>query len=371
MLLALWGARSFVHSLAHNKAIAPSTPNVTILKPVKGNDSQMYAAFATHCRQEYAGQYEILFGVSSLADPAVPEIERLRAEFPDHDIRVIQCPAQLGTSGKVSNLIQMLREAKYEHVVINDSDIEVSAHYLQNVLRGFTDPEGRPSDRTLHRRHRRARNPVDRLVQTRVPRHRDRFHGWRSKPLGRLKAEYVMASDRHWPPPRRQLPQSADLNSLQTVSPTITSWAHRISMAGSNIELCSEVVKTTVPGYDLRSFWDHQIRWARTRARRSQVGLPGPGRNLLSSLGRDDGRRERLRIMELHSLQPCTPRPRHGRAYRRRRGSAGWPGAPRPLAASASRLLRALLLWIWSFAGDMVIWRGEKFRLKDGRIARI
>jgi ceramide glucosyltransferase len=29
----------------------------------------------------------------------------------------------------------------------------------------------------------------------------------------------------------------------------------------------------------------------------------------------------------------------------------------------------ALGFWAWSFASDTVIWRGERFRLSDGRIA--
>jgi ceramide glucosyltransferase len=30
-----------------------------------------------------------------------------------------------------------------------------------------------------------------------------------------------------------------------------------------------------------------------------------------------------------------------------------------------------LLFWAWSFAGDTIVWRGERFRLKDGRLTRV
>ena len=93
----------------------------------------------SHCRQQYAGSFEIIFGVSSLDDPAVGEIERLRAEFPECAIRLVECRERLGTSGKVSNLVQMLREAQYEHVLINDSDICVSPLYLSRVMECFAD----------------------------------------------------------------------------------------------------------------------------------------------------------------------------------------------------------------------------------------
>src|ERR1700691_1722019 len=139
MVIALWGARAFVRRWSGRGGGMETAAGegVTLLKPVKGVDAKMYAGFRSHCLQEYAGPFEILFGVSSLEDPAVAEVERLRAEFPGVEIRLVECPERLGASGKVSNLVQMLREARYEHVVINDSDILVSPRYLERVMRGF------------------------------------------------------------------------------------------------------------------------------------------------------------------------------------------------------------------------------------------
>ena len=117
LVLALWGARDFLHSWRKRKMYSAFAPDVTILKPVKGVDPRMYAGLVSHCRQQYAGSFEIIFGVSSLDDPAVGEIERLKAEFPECAIRLVECRERLGTSGKVSNLVQMLREARYEYVI--------------------------------------------------------------------------------------------------------------------------------------------------------------------------------------------------------------------------------------------------------------
>src|SRR5882757_7255457 len=141
LLLALWGARSFAHYWFKRKLDDGFAPDVTILKPVKGVDPRMYAGLASHCRQQYAGRFEIVFGVSRLDDPAVEEIERLRAEFPECAIHLVECRERLGTSGKVSNLVQMLREARYDYVLINDSDIRVSPLYLSRVMECF--PDGR------------------------------------------------------------------------------------------------------------------------------------------------------------------------------------------------------------------------------------
>ena len=93
-LLALWSARAFQRQL--RRPLPDFQPGVSILKPVKGLDPEMYASFASHCQQQYQGPYEILFGVSSMADPAVAAIERLTAEFPQRTIRLVLCPELLG-----------------------------------------------------------------------------------------------------------------------------------------------------------------------------------------------------------------------------------------------------------------------------------
>jgi ceramide glucosyltransferase len=56
-------------------------PGVSILKSLKGLDPGMIEAFRSHCRQNYSGEYELLFGVSSLSDPAVSAVEQLIRSF--------------------------------------------------------------------------------------------------------------------------------------------------------------------------------------------------------------------------------------------------------------------------------------------------
>ena len=80
-------------------------PGVSILKSLKGLDPGMIDAFRSHCRQSYAGEFELLFGVSSLADPAAVAVEELKREFPQRSIRLIECPERLGSNGKRGTII--------------------------------------------------------------------------------------------------------------------------------------------------------------------------------------------------------------------------------------------------------------------------
>src|SRR6185437_1586838 len=137
-LLCLWSARTFLRS--RSRQLPAFTPPVTILKPLRGVDPQMYESFRSHCVQGYP-EYEIIFGVSEPDDPAVEAVQRLIREFPKCKIRLLVCPEVLGNNRKTSNLVQMLGSAQYSHILINDSDIYVTPDYLRRVMAPFARPQ--------------------------------------------------------------------------------------------------------------------------------------------------------------------------------------------------------------------------------------
>jgi ceramide glucosyltransferase len=113
-------------------------PPVSILKPVRGLDYQAYLNFLTFCQQDYP-EFEILFGVDDPNDPAVPIIQRLQREFPDLSIRLIVAPP-LGTNRKASILDALAAQARYDILVISDSDVRVRPDYLRRVVAPLHDP---------------------------------------------------------------------------------------------------------------------------------------------------------------------------------------------------------------------------------------
>ena len=73
--MSIWAARRF--QAERGRAIDRKfAPPVSILKSLRGLDPQMYAAFRSHCLLDYP-EYEVLFGVHSLDDPAVALVEQL------------------------------------------------------------------------------------------------------------------------------------------------------------------------------------------------------------------------------------------------------------------------------------------------------
>src|ERR1022692_1121465 len=140
-LICLWSVRAFLRErrLAGVAAHPPQAfPPVSILKPLKGTDPDIYESFRSHCLQDYPA-YEIIFGVSDADDPAVASVKQLQREFPERAIQLIVSPDKLGANVKVSNLEQMLHAARYQHLLVNDSDIRVERDYLRRIVAPLGD----------------------------------------------------------------------------------------------------------------------------------------------------------------------------------------------------------------------------------------
>src|SRR6266404_4782742 len=151
MILALFPFAYYVLSLycvmAHfcgvrkvSSAKTPFMPPASIVKPVRGLDHEAYENFASFCRLDYP-VYEVVFAVSDASDPVIPVIEKLRSEFPAVSIRLITNVPRVGTSDKVNNLCQLAQNAKYDLLVMSDSDVRVEADYLRQVTAPFADPK--------------------------------------------------------------------------------------------------------------------------------------------------------------------------------------------------------------------------------------
>jgi ceramide glucosyltransferase len=112
---------------------------VSVLKPLRGNEPRLYDNLATLCRQQHPA-YQIVLGVREPDDPALAVGRRLQADFPGCDIALAIGAQEHGPNRKVSNLINMLPQARHGWLVVADSDIAVAPDYLARVTAPLADP---------------------------------------------------------------------------------------------------------------------------------------------------------------------------------------------------------------------------------------
>jgi len=367
-LAAMVAARAFLSS--RRAALPAFAPGVSILKSLKGLDPGMIDAFRSHCRQTYTGEFELLFGVSSLDDPAVAAVELLRLDFPHLSIRLIECPLRLGTNGKVSTLTQLAEHARYEYLLINDSDITVSPRYLERVMAHFAPQPEEP-----------GKAPVKVGLVTTL--YRGRAHGTlpsRFEALG-IATDFqagvllskMIEGGLHYglgstlAVSREALDKIGGLVTLVDYLADDYELGARVDRAGYRVVLSAEVVETAIPAYGWRGFADHQLRWSRT-VRDSRpwgyVGLiftHGLGWALLNMLASG------LSPVSLWLLVL---------SFFLRLSLAMMVGAqvlgdhqvlPR-LWLLPLRDLVAMGIWVAGFAGNTIVWRGHRFVLHGGKL---
>ena len=263
----------------------------------------------------------------------------------------------LGTNTKVSNLAQMLPQAKYENILVNDSDIRVEPDYLQRVVAPLQDNKiglvtclyRAIASPTLGSRLEAIGISTDFAAGVLTA---QQLEGGIRFGLGSTLAFR-----------RRDLETIGGFEAVVDYLADDYEIGKRIAQRGLKVKLSEVVVETFLPAYTLRQFLDHQLRWGRAvrDSRRGgylglgvdlrlAVGISGAGVCSRCALGMDiAGRRHApaagrgddvgrlvLRDRQVFRLLPLLP----------------------------LRDFAALLVWFASLFGHKVIWRGDVFRVE-------
>lgn len=367
-LAAMVGAQVFLR--IRRAPLTTFAPGVSVLKSLKGIDPGMLEAFRSHCRQKYSGKFELLFGVSSLDDPAVEAVRQVQQEFPEQAIRLIECPERLGTNGKVSTLAQLAPEARYDFLLVNDSDITVGPHYLERVMACFAPlPQGSDS----------AQKQVGLVTAL----YRGRAHGTLCSRLealgiatdflaGVLLSRMIEGGLSFGLGSTLAVSREA-LNRIGGFLPLVEQLADdyelgaRVARAGYRVALSAEVVETGVPAYAWRGFVEHQVRWSRTVRDASPSGYAG----LLFTHGLCWAM---LNVLA-SGLSPLSVW-LLGMSFFLRLALAMMVGAE---VLGDHQVLPNLWLlplrdavhmgvWAAGLAGHTIVWRGERFLLRSGKL---
>ena len=117
----------------------PQWPPVTIMKPVRGLEKNQEENFRSTCLQDYP-EFQVVFSIQDPDDPVFPLLKRIEQEFGSKKVSVVVDNRQVGPNGKINNLLGALPHARYDILVISDSDVRLKSDYLKAIVAPLADP---------------------------------------------------------------------------------------------------------------------------------------------------------------------------------------------------------------------------------------
>ena len=334
-----------------------SFPAVTILKPLNGAEPRLFENLSSFCAQDYPAPVQIVCGVQDPRDAAIGVVERLRASFPGADIQLVVDRTTHGANLKVGNLINMARHARHDCIVLADSDIGVEPGYLRQVVAPLASP-GVGAVTCLY--------------------HAVAAAGFWSK----LSA---LAVDAHFLPNvlvgirtglaapcfgstialmRERLDEIGGFEAVADRLADDYALGEAVRAGGLQVETSNMLVAHSCSESTFLELWGHELRWARTIRGVDPIGYAGTfvthplAWALLALATGAPAFGAGLAALAIAS-----------RIVLLRAVTRNFRLAPPPYWLAPARDLLSFAVFVWSFCGADLTWRGRSYRVEaDGRL---
>ena len=116
-------------------------PPVSIVRPVCGLDNFLEETLRTSFELDYP-RYELIFCVASTRDPAIAVVQRLIAAHPHSHARLLVGDDRVSQNPKLNNCVKGWRAAKYDWIIMADSNVLMPPDYIRRLLAAWKPDTG-------------------------------------------------------------------------------------------------------------------------------------------------------------------------------------------------------------------------------------
>ena len=332
-----------------------TAPPVSVLKPLRGCDAETENCLESWFRQDYSGRWELLFGVATATDPVCHIVSRLIKRYPSVDAELVIAAPLLGPNGKVSSLCYLTRKAQHEQIVTCDADVFAEKNFLSKVV-----AEMRNETVGLVNCFYILANPKNLAMRLEAVAVNADFWTQVLQALTLRKMDFALGAVIGIR--RSVLERIGGFEGLLDLLADDYQLGKGVAGLGRKLMICPFPVECRTEAQSSTAVWRHQLRWARTMRVCQPWGyffsILGNGTIwLLFALlsGAVAGKWLFAIGMTLRMLGAVSN-------DRKLTGRLHWWVAP---LAPLKDLAQALL-WAFSFAGNLVTWSGQRFRVNGG-----
>jgi ceramide glucosyltransferase len=334
------------------------TPKISVLKPLCGHDEGLEENLRSFFEQQYP-EFELLLAVHHENDPAVEVAEKVINEFAGRvNARLIVTGESPIPNAKSYSLNRLVREARYDLLVMSDSDIRAHSGLLSSLAREFAEP--RVGLITCPYRAVAGRSLWSRLEAI----------GMNTELLGGVMVARMLEGMKFalgctLAVRRSVLDAMGGFGYLQEFLAEDFVIGHRAAEMGHEVLLSSAIVEHRIGSQGMWGNLSHRLRWARSTRRSRPAGYWGQIFTYPLPLA--------LLLWAVHAsawpLVIATLVLRVGAAVATSEFVVKDPLLRKQWWLLPLQDILGFFVWMGGFLGDTIVWRDRKCTvLRDGRL---
>jgi ceramide glucosyltransferase len=331
-----------------------STEGISILRPVCGIENFSERTLASGFRLDHPC-YEIAFCVAQADDPVIPLVRRLMASHPHVPAQLLIGNDRISSNPKLNNLAKGWAAARYDWIVMADSNVLMPCDYLGSLLAAWRPDAGLVCSPPI------GCDPAGFWAELECAFLNTYQARWQYLAAA-IGIGFAQGKTMLWR--RSTLEAEGGVRALAVETAEDAAATKLVRRAGLRVRLVDAPFAQPLGVRTAREVWHRQLRWARLRRHTFRLfflpelltGAIPPLVACIVAAGAADLPAAAIGAAFLalwygaEALLAC---------------AAGWHLSHRSLAAWVLRDLLLPPLWLASWAGNGFVWRGHMMRLAD------